>query len=294
MVTTMAEEKPKILTVDDRAENLYALEKLLKALDVEVVQALSGAEALNLTLEHDFCLAIVDIQMPGMDGYELVELLRSNEDTAALPAIFVSAVYSDEYHHRKGYEAGAVDFMSKPFVPEILLSKVRAFVDLYLQRKSLEDEVKQRRQAEAALQEANVTLSKRAIQLGASSQIGRQVTSILDLDELLPKVIELIQAKFGYYFVGVWLLNERQTGIASRVSKGRNQRSSIEEGPAIPMDSAHGIVISVCRSGQYYLSNDTTNDAQYSPELSDTRSQLILPLRNGPQTTDILAVQTEG
>jgi signal transduction histidine kinase/CheY-like chemotaxis protein len=293
MVITMAQEKPKILTVDDRAENLYALDKLLKTLDVEVIQALSGAEALNLTLEHDFCLTIVDIQMPEMDGYELVELLRSNEDTATLPAIFVSAIYSDEYHHRKGYEAGAVDFMSKPFVPEILLSKVKAFVDLYRQRKSLEDEVKQRRQAEAALQEANVTLSKRAVQLGASSQIGRQVTSILDLDELLPKVIELIQAKFGYYFVGVWLLNERQTGIASRVSKGRNRNSSIEKGPDIPMDSAHGIVISVCRSGQYYLSNDTTTDVQYSPELSGTRSQLVLPLRIGPHPIGALDVRSE-
>src|SRR5512136_3415420 len=160
MVTTMAEEKPKILTVDDRAENLYALERLLKNLDVEVIKALSGAEALNLTLEHDFCLAIVDIQMPEMDGYELVELLRSNEDTATLPAIFVSAIYSDEYHHRKGYEAGAVDFMSKPFVPEILLSKVKVFVDLYRQRRALEEEIQRRRHAEEALQEANLALSK--------------------------------------------------------------------------------------------------------------------------------------
>jgi len=289
----MAQEKPKILIVDDRAENLYALDKLLKTLDVEVVQALSGAEALNMTLEHDFSLAIVDIQMPEMDGYELVELLRSNEDTATLPAIFVSAIYSDEYHHRKGYEAGAVDFMSKPFVPEILLSKVKVFADLYRQRKSLEDEVKHRRQAEAALQEANITLSKRAVQLAASSQIGRQVTSILGLDELLTKVVELIQARFGYYFVGVWLLNEQQTGIASRVSKRRNQSSSIQEGSAIPMDSAHGIVISVCRSGQYHLSNDTTTGLQYSPELSDTRSQLVLPLRIGPHPIGALDVRSE-
>ena len=115
----------------------------------------------------------------------------------------------------------------------------------------MEDEVKQRRQAETALQEANIVLSKRAVRLGASSQVGRQVTSILDLDELLTKVVTLIQSKFGYYFVGAWLLNEQQTGVASRVSKGRNQNSSIEAGLAIPMDSANGIVLSVCRSGQY-------------------------------------------
>ena len=115
---------PKILTVDDKPQNLFALEKLLIKLEVEVFQANSGFDALSLTLEHDFCLAIVDVQMPQMDGYELVELLRSNSNTASLPVIFVSAIYSDEYHHRKGYDAGAVDFLSKPFVPEILLSKV--------------------------------------------------------------------------------------------------------------------------------------------------------------------------
>lgn len=132
-------EKPKILVVDDKRENLFALNKLLQAVQVEVFQALSGVEALDLALEHDFCVAIVDIQMPEMDGYELVELLRSNEVTAALPVIFVSAIFSDEYHHRKGYEAGAVDFLSKPFVPEILLSKVRVFIDLYQQRQALQE-----------------------------------------------------------------------------------------------------------------------------------------------------------
>jgi two-component system sensor histidine kinase/response regulator len=156
----MVHGKPEVLIVDDRQENLYILDRMLKALDVEVVQALSGAEALNLALERDFCVAIVDIQMPEMDGYQLVALLRSNADTATLPVIFVSAIYSDEYHHRKGYEAGAVDFMSKPFMPEILLSKVKVFVDLYRQRRDLEEEVQRRRQAEEALQEANLALSK--------------------------------------------------------------------------------------------------------------------------------------
>jgi signal transduction histidine kinase len=161
--------KPKILAVDDKPQNLYALEKLLTKLDVEIIQATSGFEALSLTLEHDFCLAIVDVQMPEMDGYELVELLRGNPSTANLPVIFVSAIFSDEYHHRKGYDAGAVDFLSKPFVSEVLLSKVRIFLDLYHQRikleklvnqlntknETLENEIKQRQEAETALQSAN-------------------------------------------------------------------------------------------------------------------------------------------
>ncbi|HBY07831.1 MAG TPA: hypothetical protein DEH22_08645, partial [Chloroflexi bacterium] len=73
-----------------------------------LITATSGNDALLLTLDHEFCLAIVDVQMPNMDGYELVELLHGNRRTAQVPVIFVSAIFSDEYHHRKGYDVGAV------------------------------------------------------------------------------------------------------------------------------------------------------------------------------------------
>jgi len=102
-----------------------------------------------------------------MDGYELVELLRGNPDTANLPVIFVSAIHSDEYHHRKGYDAGAVDFMSKPFIPQILLSKVKIFLDLCHQRvklkeknEALEIEIEQRQKAEIDLRKANTDKDK--------------------------------------------------------------------------------------------------------------------------------------
>ncbi|MBN2149123.1 MAG: response regulator [Anaerolineales bacterium] len=135
--------QPKILIVDDRADNLFTLQRLLSPLQLEVIEASSGEEALGLTLDHDFCVALVDIQMPGMDGYEMVELLRGNTKTASLPVIFVSAVYSDEYHHRKAYESGAVDFMTKPLNPQILFSKVRVFIELHQQRLQLQEIVAQ-------------------------------------------------------------------------------------------------------------------------------------------------------
>ena len=212
--------KPKILIVDDKPENLFALEALLGQLDVELVQETSGAEALAQTLEHDFALAIVDVQMPEMDGYELVELLRGNPATANLPVIFVSAIYSDEYHHRKGYDAGAVDFMSKPFIGEILISKVNVFLDLYRQRVKLEEVVNLLNlknealiQVTDELQDANAALSKRAVQLQASHEVGQQVTLVLALDELLTAVVESLQTRFGYYFVGVWLFNETKDQV---------------------------------------------------------------------------------
>jgi signal transduction histidine kinase len=150
--------RPKILIVDDRPENLFVLQKILGVLDVDVFRASTGNDALGLALEHEFFCAILDVQMPEMDGYELAELLRGNLATATMPIIFVSAVFSDEYHYRKGYEAGAVDFISKPFVPEILLSKIKIFLDLYQQRHVLETFVKQLNSANQQLELVNQEL----------------------------------------------------------------------------------------------------------------------------------------
>jgi len=132
------EARPEVLIVDDREENLVALESLLADLEVRVIRARSGNEALALTLEHEFALALVDVQMPGMDGYEMVAILRQDRRTELLPVIFLSAVYAGDYYHIKGIEAGAVDFLEKPIVPAILLGKVRIFLRLHQAKKKEE------------------------------------------------------------------------------------------------------------------------------------------------------------
>src|ERR1043165_3385634 len=146
--------RPKILAVDDRPENLVSLEVVLRDLNVDLIKATSGNDALKETLHHDFALALLDIQMPEMDGYELAGILREEEKTSDLPFIFISAVYTDNLNVFKGYEHGAFSFITKPFQPEILLNKVRFFVEkkhqeitmnqLYsdLQRKTVELESK--------------------------------------------------------------------------------------------------------------------------------------------------------
>ena len=131
--------RPKILIVDDRKENLISLEKLLKKFDIEFIRASSGNEALSLTLKHEFALGIFDVQMPGMDGYETVEFIFEDPDIENFPIIFVSAIFKDEFHVIKGIQKGAVDFISKPIVPEILQGKVKVFLELYLQKKELEN-----------------------------------------------------------------------------------------------------------------------------------------------------------
>ncbi|MBN1314041.1 MAG: response regulator, partial [Anaerolineales bacterium] len=131
------EEVQKILIVDDKRENLFALEQILNQTGAEVVKATSGNQALIESLNYEFALAILDVQMPEMDGYELAEYLRSTEKTRNLPLVFLSAVYSDEYHVFKGYEAGAVDFIIKPVNPTILLGKTRVFLQLDRQKRAL-------------------------------------------------------------------------------------------------------------------------------------------------------------
>lgn len=146
--------KSKILIVDDKVENLIALEKILSGKHWELIRATSGNEALTKALEHDFAVVISDVQMPEMDGFEMVELLHQNPGTRLLPVIFVSAIYSGNKHLIKGIETGAVDFIIKPIVPEILKGKVTVFLDLYEQKMELKKEIERRRKSEKKLKKS--------------------------------------------------------------------------------------------------------------------------------------------
>lgn len=129
--------KPKILLVDDRPENLTTLVAVLQQDDRQLLQAGSGREALELLLTEDVALALIDIEMPGMDGVELAELMRGTERTRAIPIIFVTAALHDQSRMFNGYEAGAVDFLFKPIDPRMLRSKVDVFLELHRQRRQL-------------------------------------------------------------------------------------------------------------------------------------------------------------
>jgi CheY-like chemotaxis protein/anti-sigma regulatory factor (Ser/Thr protein kinase) len=127
-----------ILLVDDRPENLLALEKILARPGLDVVKATSGNEALGLLLVHDFALILLDVMMPEMDGFETAELIRGNSETQHVPIIFVTAISKEQQHVFKGYETGAVDYLFKPLNPDILINKVNVFLKLHHQKTELQ------------------------------------------------------------------------------------------------------------------------------------------------------------
>ena len=167
-------ERVNVLLVDDRPENLLALEAILNSPSYNLVQANSGTEALRCLLNQDFAVILLDVQMPGMDGFETATLIRSRDRSRSTPIIFITAFSSNDTHVFKGYSLGAVDYLFKPVKPEILTSKVQVFVELF--QKTVE--VKQQATQLAAV---NTELSKseeRFRTLCACSPLGIYVADV--------------------------------------------------------------------------------------------------------------------
>lgn len=137
-------EPIKCLIVDDLDENLLALAALLQSEEVQVLQARCGTEALELLLQHEVALALIDVQMPEMDGFELAEMMRGSERTRHVPIIFVTAGTRDAQRMFRGYEAGAVDFLYKPVEPHVLCGKAGVFFQLHRQKQQLAQHLQER------------------------------------------------------------------------------------------------------------------------------------------------------
>ena len=140
--------KAKILLVDDEPKSLYALQQLLATLEQNLMIAQSGEAALRLALKNDFAVILLDVRMPGIDGFETARLIRSRERSRSTPIIFLTAAADEMNSMFRGYEVGAVDYLMKPVVPEVLKSKVSVFVELHRKSERLrESEDKLRRLA---------------------------------------------------------------------------------------------------------------------------------------------------
>jgi PAS domain S-box-containing protein len=146
----VTDERVSLLLVDDVDENLFALEAILEPLGQDLVRARSGEEALRALLEQEFACILLDVQMPGLDGFETAELIKRRERTKHIPIIFLTAISKDEQHVFRGYTAGAVDYMFKPFEPEVLRSKVGVFIELHRKNAELQRQGELLRERELA------------------------------------------------------------------------------------------------------------------------------------------------
>ncbi len=285
------EKKPGVLIVDDRPANRSMLGRALSTLDVEVHEAESGEQALSIaSQEPELFVALLDVRMPGMDGYELAAELRRMPEASSLPIIFITALGSDSYHHQRAYETGAVDFLSKPVSPRVLLSKVRVFLDLFRNQSELKALVRR-------LDTVNAALSKQTLRLETAAEVIHQIASILDLDELLMRILSLTRDRFGYDFAGIWLLDrEREPEkIVLRAGQYGTPAPVREPGNTISLQLAKSIIAHVCRTGITYLTNDTSTDDRYlaTDELPPMGSELTLPLKFRDTIVGALDLQSE-
>jgi two-component system, sensor histidine kinase and response regulator len=160
--------RANVLLVDDKPENLLALEAMLEDLPINLVKASSGEEALRHLLQRNFATVLLDVQMPGMDGFDTATLIRERKRSRHIPIIFITAINRTESHVFRGYSVGAVDYMFKPIVPEVLRAKVMVFVELYLKN----EEINQQAQR---IEEMNVALEN---QLQEVTRLNRELSTV--------------------------------------------------------------------------------------------------------------------
>lgn len=170
-----------VLLVDDNPSNLLALDAVLSSLNVRTVQARSGTEALEHIARGPFAVALIDVQMPEMDGFELTERLRRTEHGRELPVVFVTAIYRDEQYIKRGYASGAADYITKPYDPDVIRARVKAFVDLYEQREKV-------RRGQVALRTQERDEAQR--RLVAMERIASAALETTDLHALLDELLQ--------------------------------------------------------------------------------------------------------
>ncbi len=201
--------KVNLLLVDDRPENLLALENVLDGLDCHLFKATSGHEALRLTLKHDFALVLLDVQMPGMDGFEVAELMRAKRESQHIPIIFVTAISKEQIYVFKGYEIGAVDYLFKPLDPVILKGKAKVFIELHRQRRllkqqaeELEQKMKDLKQEIARRKQVEETLRKSEEKHRTMVESAPDPVVVYDMNERVVYLNLAFSRVFG------WTLNE--------------------------------------------------------------------------------------
>ena len=280
-----------VLIVDDNPMNLGILSSYLKGSGYRIIVARTGEKAIDKAQQEQPDIVLLDVMMPGMDGYDTCRRLKSDEATKDIPVIFMTAM-SEARDKVRGFQAGAVDFVTKPLHHEEVVARVSTHVNIRNLAKDLQAQNIHLKQLTDELQAANSTLFKRNIQLETSSELGQQLTSILELDELLVNVVRLIQSKFDYYFVSIWLLTDPEEGLILQAGAGAVD-SSVVDGLQISPADAEKAIVQVCRRAESCLIENVPAEPEAAfsfADLAEVRSELALPLRIGQQVVGVLDI----
>src|SRR5579872_38753 len=280
-----------ILLVDDRVDNLVTLESVLEDLGQTLVRAHSGKEALKAVLNQEFAVILMDVQMPGMDGFETAELMRAREKSRHIPIIFLTAINKNDTHVFKGYSVGAVDYVFKPFEPDVLCAKVAAFVEMSRNVKRLQDEIAQRKVTEARLDSSNAILETLSRSLMTFIVDGRPEAAF---DHLLGSIIALTQSEYGFIAEALWTAKEQPHLKYHATIDGQNGQpgDSASEDPLLSRAGMRTVWSEVERTGRAYTIYDASALA-LSGMLASQRalqSLLALPIHRGKKLVGIIAV----
>jgi PAS domain S-box-containing protein len=230
---TGASDQPNVLLVDDRAENLLALEAVLAPLPCRLVSVTSGQEALRRLLHDEFALILLDVQMPDLDGFETAEYIKRRRKTRNVPIIFVTAISKERHHVFRGYETGAVDYVFKPYDPQLLRAKVQVFLELYEANRAVHrsEELLRatfdsapigmaRLDAETAIQQVNVALCD-VLGVREGQLLGRSLDSITHADDVgadRKERRELLRGRRATYEVEKRLIGAKGEEIEAQLS----------------------------------------------------------------------------
>lgn len=259
-------QKINILMVDDNESNLLALESILQAPDRNLVKASSGAEALRYLLDCEVALILLDVYMPGIDGLETAALIRGRERSRSIPIIFLTAEHAGVAHLSKGYALGAVDYILKPVEPEILISKVAVFVELFKKT----EEVK--RQA-ALLHEKNIELENANLQrLSMLVELGQQLAAERDPAELLQKFCHAARDIVGARYAAIGMLDERGATLRHFLTSGIDTRTAEKIG--IPQLGQNIFSTLLAEQRPLRLCDEDATSADFLPKDFDANSCL--------------------
>jgi signal transduction histidine kinase len=271
---------PRVLLVDDRPDNLLALQAVLEPLGLDLVEADSGEEALRHLLAGEFALIILDVQMPVLDGFETARLIRGRERTRYVPIIFLTAISGEPEHYLRGYESGAVDYVYKPFEPEILRAKVSVFAELWTRGATIEAQRVELASRLAELDEAHAGLAAQAVELERSNAALQRFAEVVgaELREPLHTVAGLLDLLDDRH--AATLSDEGRTLLARALVGTERARSTVGS----LLDYARASTGELHRTRFPLAEVLAEAEAEIGPQLAESKAEVLgdgLPLVSG-------------